>query len=55
MLVIIEHAWAVPLREAAIDAGGVLLANEWIGAQDPVRLGAARRAAANSRGSTGPT
>lgn len=46
MLLIIEHAWAVPLREAVVDAGGFLLANEWIGAQDLVRLGAALRAEA---------
>jgi len=41
LLLIIEHAWAVPLREAVVDAGGVLMANEWIGAQDLVALGVA--------------
>lgn len=41
MLLIIEHTWAVPLREAVVDAGGVLLANQWIGAQDLVALGVA--------------
>jgi uncharacterized membrane protein len=41
MLLIIEHTWAVPLREAVVDAGGVLMANQWIGAQDLVALGVA--------------
>lgn len=44
MLLIIEHTWAVPLREAVVDAGGVLMANQWIGAQDLVALGMALRA-----------
>jgi uncharacterized membrane protein len=44
MLLIIEHTWAVPLREAVVDAGGVLMANQWIGAADLVALGAAMRA-----------
>ena len=43
LLLIIEHVWAVPLRDAIVAAGGVLLANEWIGAQDLVALGAALR------------
>jgi uncharacterized membrane protein len=46
MLIIIEHAWAVPLREAVVDAGGILLANKWIGAANLVALGAAMRAEA---------
>jgi uncharacterized membrane protein len=41
LLLIIEHAWAVPLRDAVLDAGGVLLANRWIGVQQLVGLGAA--------------
>jgi hypothetical protein len=41
LLLIIEHAWAVPLRDAVVDAGGVLLANRWVGAQQLVGLGAA--------------
>jgi len=41
LLLIIEHAWAVPLREAVVDAGGVLIGNQWIGAQDLVELGLA--------------
>ena len=41
LLLIIEHHWAVPLRDAVIDAGGILLANHWIGVQDLVAIGAA--------------
>jgi uncharacterized membrane protein len=41
LLLIIEHAWAVPLRAAVVDAGGLMLGNQWIGAQDLVALGAA--------------
>jgi uncharacterized membrane protein len=43
LLLIIEHAWAVPLREAVVDAGGILLGNRWIGAQELVALGMALR------------
>ena len=46
VLLIIEHHWAVPLRDAIADAGGILMANRWIGAQDLVMLGAALREAA---------
>ena len=46
VLLIIEHAWAVPFRDAVVDAGGILMANEWIGAQDLVSLGMAMRDAA---------
>jgi len=41
LLLIIEHKWALPLREAVIDAGGMLMGNQWIGAQDLVELGMA--------------
>jgi hypothetical protein len=50
LLLIIEHAWAVPLRDAVLDAGGILMANQWIGAQDLVLLGAALRAEADAEG-----
>jgi uncharacterized membrane protein len=50
MLLIIEHTWAVPLREAVVDAGGVLMANQWIGAADLIALGAAMRAEAEVEG-----
>jgi uncharacterized membrane protein len=41
VLLIIEHTWALPLREAVVDAGGMLFGNQWIGAQDLVELGLA--------------
>jgi hypothetical protein len=41
LLLIVEHKWAVPLREAVVDAGGVLMGNQWIGAQDLIELGMA--------------
>lgn len=41
MLLIIEHAWAVPIRDAIVDAGGILLANQWIGARELVSIGLA--------------
>jgi len=50
LLLIIEHRWAVGLRDAAVQAGGVLMANQWIGAQELVVLGAALRAAAETEG-----
>ena len=50
LLLIIEHAWAVPLREAVVDAGGILIGNQWIGAQDLVALGSALRHRAERRG-----
>ena len=48
LLLIIEHRWAVPVREAVVDAGGLLLANRWVGAQDLVLLGAALREEADA-------
>ena len=48
VLLIIEHAWAVPLRDAIVDADGWLLANQWIGAKELVLLGAALRAEADA-------
>ena len=47
LLLIIEHKWAVPLREAVADAGGMLLGNQWIGAQELVELGMALGIAAD--------
>jgi len=53
ILLIIEHAWAVPLRGAIVDAGGFFMANQWIGAQDLVALGAALGAAAELEAEAG--
>jgi uncharacterized membrane protein len=34
-----EHLWAVPLREAVRDAGGIVLAHRSLSAEDLIRLG----------------
>ena len=47
LLLIIEHAWAVPLRDAVLDADGILLGNRWLGAQELIALGVALGAAAD--------
>jgi uncharacterized membrane protein len=36
---VIEHRWAIPLRDAVIASGGVALADEWLHPQDLVALG----------------
>ncbi len=38
-VVLIEHLWAIPLREAIVDAGGISLADEWIHPQDLIAVG----------------
>jgi uncharacterized membrane protein len=40
-IALIEHRWAIPLRDAVVRAGGVALADEWIHPEDLVALGAA--------------
>lgn len=37
---LIEHRWAIPLRDAIADAGGFALADTWIHPQDLVAVGA---------------
>ena len=36
----LEHRWAIPLREAIMDAGGTVLVDEWVHPEDLVRYGA---------------
>ncbi len=36
---LLEHRWAIPLRDAIINAGGVALADEWIHPADLVAVG----------------
>ncbi len=36
----LEHRWAIPLRDAIMDAGGTVLVDEWIHPEDLVRYGA---------------
>jgi uncharacterized membrane protein len=36
---LIEHRWAIPLRDAIVEAGGIPLVDEWIHATDLVAVG----------------
>jgi len=38
-IAVLEHAWAIPLRDAIRRAGGVALADEWVHPQDLVAAG----------------
>lgn len=38
-VVLLEHRWAIPLRQAVRDAGGVTLADEWVHPLDLVAVG----------------
>jgi uncharacterized membrane protein len=38
-IALIEHRWAIPLRDAVVRAGGSALADEWIHAADLVAVG----------------
>jgi uncharacterized membrane protein len=40
-VVLIEHLWAIPLRDKIVDAGGVALADEWLHPADLIAVGAA--------------
>jgi len=39
-IAMLEHRWAVPLRDAILDAGGEVLVDEWMHPEDLVRYGA---------------
>lgn len=43
-IALIEHRWAIPLRDMIAEAGGVTLADEWIHAQDLLAVGLAAAA-----------
>jgi uncharacterized membrane protein len=45
-IALIEHTWAIDLRDKITQAGGVALADEWIHPADLVAVGAAYEAAA---------
>ena len=38
-IALLEHRWAIPLRNTIIEANGFVLADEWIHAQDLVAIG----------------
>ena len=40
-VVLIEHQWAIPLRDKIVNAGGIALADEWIHPTDLIAIGAA--------------
>jgi uncharacterized membrane protein len=44
-IALIEHRWAIPLRDKIVDEGGFALADEWIHPADLVAIGMASRAA----------
>lgn len=37
---LLEHRWAIPLRDAIMDTGGVVVVDEWLHPEDLVRYGA---------------
>jgi uncharacterized membrane protein len=39
LLILLEHRWAIPLRDAVVAAGGITLADEWIHAKDLIAVG----------------
>jgi uncharacterized membrane protein len=39
-IAILEHRWAIPLRDAIMNAGGAVLVDEWVHPEDLVRYGA---------------
>ena len=44
-IALIEHRWAIPLRDKIVEAGGMALADEWIHPADLIAVGAAAKAA----------
>jgi uncharacterized membrane protein len=40
-IALIEHRWAIPLRDRVVAAGGFVLADEWIHPKDLIAVGAA--------------
>jgi uncharacterized membrane protein len=38
-IVLLEHLWAIPLRNAIVEAGGIALADEWIHPKDLIAVG----------------
>ena len=38
-IALLEHRWAIPLRDSILRANGFVLADEWIHAKDLVAIG----------------
>jgi uncharacterized membrane protein len=49
-IVLLEHHWAIPLRESIRDAGGFLLADSWIHPSDLIAVGLLAREEAEKTG-----
>jgi uncharacterized membrane protein len=47
-IALIEHRWAIPLRDAIVRAGGFTLADEWIHAKDLIAVGVMSAEEANA-------
>jgi uncharacterized membrane protein len=45
---LLEHLWAIPLRDKIIAAGGAVLADAWVHPADLIAVGAAARAASEA-------
>ena len=51
---LIEHRWAIPLRDSIARAGGFVLADEWIHAKDLVAIGVMAAAEAEAQAAAEP-
>ena len=51
-IALLEHKWAIPLRDAILSQGGLVLADEWIHAADLIAIGAAKHAETTRSGSS---
>jgi uncharacterized membrane protein len=40
MLLVIEHTWAIPFRDALIDSGGIMIAQDFLSPETLIALGA---------------
>jgi len=49
-IALLEHRWAIPLRDAIVRAGGFVLADEWIHPSDLVAIGLLASEAAETSG-----
>jgi uncharacterized membrane protein len=49
-IALLEHRWAIPFRDAILEQGGVVLADEWIHAADLIAVGAAARGLSSDGG-----
>jgi uncharacterized membrane protein len=45
-IAVLEHRWAIPLRDAIARSGGVALADEWVHPEDLIATGIEQRGAA---------